>query len=72
MEVTINIIINEKELSLATVPQDPTPIQYNEIPIKRIYYKKGEQWYKRKPIQALKFSRSDKTVKQEPLLEIHY
>lgn len=70
--ITITIQINEKEFNVATVQQDQTPIQYNPISIKRKYYKKWDPEYHRKPTKPIsKILRSDKTVKQEPLLDFH-
>ena len=73
MIINLTIQINEKEPSNVTVLQDQTPNQivYNEYSIKRKYFKKWELGYKRKPMQSSMFSKSDKTVKQEPLLEPH-
>lgn len=66
-------IIIEKEYSNKTAPNTNTPIQYNQINIKRKYYKKWDPEYHRKPIKTiLKFLKSDKTVKQEPLLDPYY
>lgn len=66
-------IIIEKEYSNKTVPNTNTPIQYNQIDIKRKYYKKWDPEYHRKPFKPIsKFLKSDKTVKQEPLLDPCY
>lgn len=66
-------IIIEKEYQDKTVPNSDTPIQYNQIDIKRKYYKKGDPEYHRKPTKkALMSLKSDKTVKQEPLLDPCY
>ena len=73
--ITITIegikIIIEKGEPLKTAPIEEHPIQYNLIDIKRKYYKKTDPQYHRKPTtkRALMFSKSDKTVKQEPLLD---
>lgn len=66
----IRIIIEKGEL-IKTAPIEEHPIQYNPINIKRKYYKKTDPQYHRKPTtkRALKFSKSDKIVKQEPLLD---
>lgn len=74
--IIINIewykIIIEKEYNEKTIPSQYTPIQYNQIDIKRKYYKKTDPEYHRKPLKkSLKISKSDKIVKQEPLLEFH-
>lgn len=66
-------IIIEKEYQQKTAPIINTPIQYHDFDIKRKYYKKWDPEYHRKPIkQALMSSKSDKTVKQEPLLDLCY
>lgn len=71
--IIINIewykIIIEKEYNEKTIPSQYTPIQYNQIEIKRKYYKKTDPEYQRKPMKSLKTLKSDKIVKQEPLLE---
>lgn len=65
-------IIIEKEYIEKTIPSLNTPIQYNQIDIKRKYYKKSDPQYHRKQTKPIsKFSKSDKIVKQEPLLEFH-
>lgn len=70
-EIIIRLII-EKGEEVKTAPINQLPIQYNPIDIKRKYYKKTDKEYKRKPIKrALKISKSDKIVKQEPLLDFH-
>lgn len=84
--IIINIdwykIIIEKEDNLNLRPElNNLPIKYNPIDIKRKYYKKWEQGYNRNPIWQSKerqrinlisnFSKFDKTVKQEPLLDFH-
>lgn len=72
MQIIINIELTEKGVELKTAPIIKHPIQYNPINIKRIYYKKTDPQYHRKPIKrALKTLRSDKTVIQEPLLDFH-
>lgn len=74
--------IIEKEDDLNLRPElNNLPIKYNPIDIKRKYYKKWEQGYNRNPIWQSKerqsinlisnFSKFDKTVKQEPLLDFH-
>lgn len=67
-------IIIEKDDILKTAPVINHPIQYNQIDIKRKYYKKWDKEYHRKPLTktTLKTLRSGKTVKQEPLLHFHY
>lgn len=71
-EIVIRIII-EKEHEEKTIPINQAPIQYNEIPIKRIYYNKTDPQYHRRPIKkALKSSKLYKIVKQEPLLDFHW
>ena len=66
-------IIIEKEYKYKTAPNTNTPIQYNLIDIKRKYYKKWDPEYHRKPFKPIsKFLKSDKTVKQEPLLDPCY
>lgn len=63
-------IIIEKDVNIMTAPIDQHPIQYNPINIKRKYYKKGDPEYHRTPTKPIsKFLKSDKTVKQEPLLD---
>lgn len=75
----------EKGDDTKTVPKDQHLIQPNDYNIKRIYYTKHDPEYHRRPIgQSIqreysgqfktisKTSRSDKTVKQEPLLDFHY
>ena len=71
IDTNTGLIEIEKGEEIKTAPINQLPIQYNEIDIKRKYYKKGDPEYHRKPItkKALKFSKSDKTVKQEPLLD---
>lgn len=84
--ITITITINEKELKQMTIPNIITPNQNNnytinkEFNIKRKYLKKGEPWYHRKathpickiPPKTISTTlKSDKVLKQEPLLEIH-
>lgn len=65
-------IIIEKDDILKTAPIINHPIQYNQIDIKRKYYKKWDQQYHRKETKkALKTLKFDKIVKQEPLLEFH-
>lgn len=72
MKIIINIELTEKGVELKTAPIIQHPIQYNPINIKRIYYKKTDPQYHRKPIKrASKTLRSDKTVIQEPLLDFH-
>ena len=81
----ITIQQNEKEIIEKTAPNLQSPIQYNNTQIKRIYLKKTDQWYHRNPIgfwiqrqqsgitkTTLKSSKSDKIVKQEPLLDPYY
>ena len=64
-------IIIEKEYDNMTIPNIHTPIQYNPINIKRKYYKKWEPEYHRKQTKPIsKFLKSDKIVKQEPLLDL--
>ena len=71
MEIRITIQI-EKGEQLTTAPEIELPIQYNPIDIKRKYYKKTDKEYHRKPIKKVsKFSKSDKVVLQEPLLDFH-
>jgi len=73
-------IIIEKGEEIKTIPVIQHPIQYNPINIKRKYYKKSDPEYHRKPVkgsvykpkQFLKTLKSDKIVKQEPLLDFHY
>lgn len=78
--IIINIewikIIIEKGEEIKTIPEIQHPIQYNQLNIKRRYYKKSDPEYKRKsfwplckPTTISKFLRSDKTVIQEPLLD---
>lgn len=64
-------IIIEKGVNIKTIPLNQHPIQYNNIDIKRKYYKKWDPEYHRKPLTKtiLKSSKSDKIVKQEPLLD---
>ena len=70
-EIIIRLII-EKGEEVMTAPINQLPIQYNPIDITRKYYKKTDKEYHRKPIKrALKISKSDKIVKQEPLLDFH-
>lgn len=69
----ITIQENEKGENLKTAPIKNPPIQYNPIDIKRKYYKKWDPEYHRKPFKPIsKFLKSDKTVKQEPLLDPCY
>ena len=77
-EIKINsqIELKEKVKNLKTAPINNPPIQYNQIDIKRKYYKKWDPEYHRKPYKSitkktLNFLISDKIVKQEPLLEFH-
>lgn len=75
--IIINIdwykIIIEKEIIQKTAPDIQSPIQYNPIDIKRKYYKKWDPEYHRRSTKPIsKFSKSDKTVKQEPLLDPCY
>lgn len=73
IDTITGIIEIEKGEEIKTAPIDQHPIQYNTIDIKRKYYKKGDPEYHRKPLikTISKTSRSDKIVKQEPLLEFH-
>ena len=67
------VIEIEKDVNIKTAPIDQHPIQYKPIDIKRKYYKKWDPEYHRKSTKPIsKFSRSDKTVKQEPLLDLCY
>lgn len=62
----------EKEYIEKTIPSLNTPIQYNQIDIKRKYYKKSDPQYHRKTTKPIsKFLKFDRIVKQEPLLEFH-
>jgi len=62
-----------EDIKTAPIDQHPIQIQYNDLDITRKYYKKGDPKYHRKPLKkSLKTLRSDKTVKQEPLLDFHY
>jgi len=82
--IEINIegirIIIEKGEEIKTIPEIQHPIQYNPINIKRKYYKKSDPEYHRKQVKGsvyktktiLKTLKSDKIVKQEPLLDFHY
>lgn len=75
--IIINIdwykIIIEKENIQKTAPDIHSPIHYNEIDIKRKYYKKTDPEYHRRSTKPIsKFLKSDKTVKQEPLLDPCY
>lgn len=71
--ININSEILEKEWNYKTIPDNNTPIQYNLIDIKRKYYKKWDPEYHRKPIKkAWEFSKLNRIVKQEPLLDLHY
>lgn len=71
-EIIIRIQL-EKGEDLKTIPTNQHPIQYNAFNIKRIYYKKTDPQYHRKPIKkALKSSISDMIVRQEPLLDFHW
>lgn len=69
--------LKEKVEKIKTAPINNPPIQYNQLDIKRKYYKKWDPEYHRKPIQRTIFKKvsnfliSDKVVKQEPLLEFH-
>lgn len=67
-------IIIEKDENIKTAPINSHPIQYNKLDIKRKYYKKGDPEYHRKPLTKtiLKSLKSDKTVKQETLLDLCY
>lgn len=68
IEITI-----EKEYDNKTIPNIHTPIHYNNYDIKRKYYKKWDPEYHRKPTKTIsKFLKSDKIVKQEPLLDPYY
>lgn len=76
--ITWEIII-EKGEEIKTAPIVQHPIQYNEINIKRKYYKKGDPEYHRrqtrplcKPSQVLKILKQNRTVKQEPLLALDF
>lgn len=72
------IIEIEKGEEYKTVPNVQLPIQYNEINIKRKYYKKWDPEYHKRPTKPLckipktisKTSEFHKTVKQEPLLDL--
>lgn len=71
--ITINgyKITIEKEEEIKTAPVIQPQIQYNEINIKRKYYKKTDQSiYKTNSI--LKSSKHHNFVKQEPSLDLHY
>lgn len=80
--ITINgyKITIEKEEEIKTAPVIQPQIQYNEINIKRKYYKKTDPEYKRKQVPGsiyktnsiLKSSEHHNFVKQEPLLDLHY
>ncbi len=66
----IKINQQEKGNKEKTIPNLDTPIQYNPINIKRIYLKKTDPGYHRKPIKKVsKISKFDRIVKQEPLLD---
>lgn len=66
-------ILIEKGENYKTAPDNKLPIQYNMIDITRKYYKKGDPEYHRKTLtkKSLKTLKSDKVVKQEPLLDFH-
>lgn len=82
--ITINgyKITIEKEEEIKTAPIIQPPIQYNKIDIKRKYYKKWDPEYHRKKVPGTIYKRNiktiskslefDKTVKQEPLLDLCY
>lgn len=77
IDTNTGLIEIEKGEELKTIPQTQTPIQYNEINIKRKYYKKTDTEYHRKPLKGSlmkvsKFSKFDKIVRQEPLLDLNY
>jgi len=78
MIIRINTITGlieiEKGEEIKTAPIDQHLIQYNNnFDIKRKYYKKWDPEYHRKPIKRVSnFLRSDKTVKQEPLLDLDF
>lgn len=85
MLITINIEINEKGEIIKTIPELKPPIKYNNISIKRKYYNKWDPKYHRNKIgysitrQQLnitkttsKILKSDRIVKQEPLLDLDY
>lgn len=67
----------KKDEKIKTVPVLNHPPKYNNISIKRIYYKKTDPEYHRKktfPITTKKASTfliSGKTVKQAPLLDLY-
>jgi len=66
-------IIIEKDDNIKTIPLNHHPIQYNQYSIKRKYYKKWDPEYHRKSTKPIsKFLKSDKIVKQEPLLDPCY
>ena len=72
-------IIIEKGEEIKTAPKVQHPIQYNEINLKRRYYKKGDpEYHKRqtrplyKPTQVSKTLIQNKIVKQEPLLDLDF
>lgn len=68
----VKIDQQEKGLKEKTIPNLNTPIQYNPINIKRVYLKKTDPGYHRKPIKKVsKILKFDRIVKQEPLLEFH-
>lgn len=81
---TITIHIEKEDINTNNSPiRKYPPIQYHDIQAKRIYYKKWDPQYKRKPLPKLSqeqkkrlnlflmTSKSDKAVKQEPLLAVH-
>ena len=63
----------KKEWQYKTIPDKDTPIQYHQINIHRKYFKKWDPEYHRKPLTktALKSSKFDRIVKQEPLLDLY-
>lgn len=82
--ITITISINEKELKQVTIPNIQTPNQsiiYTpwKINTQRIYLKKGDKGYHKKPTKPIckippkitsKTLKFDRIVKQEPLLVV--
>lgn len=76
IDTNTGLIEIEKGEELKTIPTTQHPIQYNEINIKRKYYKKADTEYHRKPLKGStrfsKFLKSDKIVKQEPLLDLNF
>jgi len=77
IDTNTGIIEIEKGEELKTIPTTQHPIQYNEINIKRKYHKKTDTEYHRKPLKGSlmkvsKFLKSDKIVKQEPLLDLNF